>query len=109
MPPIPSAPTFEHHRLALGIGERRPRLSWKTVAEDGWAQVGYEIEVYRDGLVGATGRVQSTKSVLVPWPGKPLGSRDMAVVRGPGAVGGPRRPLCLEPSGNGGSGPFGAG
>jgi alpha-L-rhamnosidase len=77
----PSSPRFEHHREALGIGERRPRLSWKTEAEDSWAQTGYEIEVDRDGQVLVSGRVQSAESVLVPWLGDPLRSRDRAVVR----------------------------
>ncbi len=45
------------------------------------AQAGYEIELYRDGLVTTSGRVESAESVLVPWPGDPLRSRDIAVVR----------------------------
>ncbi|WP_223166753.1 glycoside hydrolase family 78 protein [Nonomuraea sp. SYSU D8015] len=69
-----TAPTFEHHRDPLGIGEPTPRLSW-TVATDlpGWRQQAYEIEL-GDGT--ATGRVESGESVLVPWPGAPLGSRE---------------------------------
>jgi alpha-L-rhamnosidase len=77
----PSAPTFEHHRDALGIGESRPRLSWKTTADDDWAQAGYEVELYRNGLITTSGRVASAESVLVPWPGDPLGPRDRAIVR----------------------------
>ncbi|GAA2887996.1 hypothetical protein GCM10020220_092730 [Nonomuraea rubra] len=69
-----TAPAFEHHSEPLGIGESGPRLSW-TVTTDtpGWTQAGYEIEL-GDGT--ATGRVESAESVLVPWPGTPLGSRE---------------------------------
>ncbi|GAA2212647.1 glycoside hydrolase family 78 protein [Nonomuraea monospora] len=69
-----TAPAFEHHTDPLGIGESAPRLSW-TVTTDtaGWTQAGYEIEL-GDGT--ATGLVESAESVLVPWPGAPLGSRE---------------------------------
>ncbi len=41
-----SSVRFEHHRAALGIGERAPRLSWRAVcAPDGWQQAGYEVEI----------------------------------------------------------------
>ncbi|HEX4814245.1 MAG TPA: glycoside hydrolase family 78 protein [Nonomuraea sp.] len=68
------APTYEHHRDPLGIGEPHPRLTW-TVTTDlpGWRQRAYEIEL-SDGT--ATGPVESGESVLVPWPGAPLGSRE---------------------------------
>ena len=68
---------FEHHRAALGIGERAPRLSWRTgSAPDGWRQVAYDIEVG-----SAHYRVESPESVLVPWPAAPLSSRDRRTVR----------------------------
>ncbi|MFG1949347.1 family 78 glycoside hydrolase catalytic domain [Nonomuraea sp. NPDC048826] len=74
-----TAPTFEHHRDPVGIGEPEPRLSW-TVTTDipGWVQRAYEIE-YDDGA--GTGRVESAESVLVPWPGPALGSRERRGVR----------------------------
>ncbi|MFB4279703.1 family 78 glycoside hydrolase catalytic domain [Nonomuraea sp. MTCD27] len=69
-----STPTFEHHREPLGIGEPAPRLSWTVTADTpGWRQQAYEIEL-GDGTT--TGRVDSAESVLVPWPGAPLGSRE---------------------------------
>ena len=34
---------FEHYDRALGIGERTPRLSWKTTAAPEWQQAGYEL------------------------------------------------------------------
>ncbi|NJP94886.1 family 78 glycoside hydrolase catalytic domain [Nonomuraea sp. FMUSA5-5] len=74
-----TAPAFEHHSEPLGIGEPEPRLSW-TVTTDlpGWRQAAYEIEL-SDGT--GTGLVESAASVLVPWPGTPLGSRERRGVR----------------------------
>ncbi|GAA4055743.1 glycoside hydrolase family 78 protein [Actinomadura miaoliensis] len=72
-------PTFEHHRDPLGIGESAPRLSWTvTSGIAGWHQRAYEIQL-SDG--GSTGRVESADSVLVPWPGMALGSRERRGVR----------------------------
>ena len=62
---------FEHHRDALGIGESSPRVSWKTVADPGWRQHGYELEVTTGGGIRSSGRVESPDSVLVPWPDEP--------------------------------------
>ncbi|MBO3746141.1 glycoside hydrolase family 78 protein [Streptosporangiaceae bacterium NEAU-GS5] len=62
--------TFEHHRHPLGIGEDSPRLSWIVPTS---SQRSYEIEL-SDGT--STGRVESAESVLVPWPGRPLASRE---------------------------------
>ncbi|TMR11521.1 alpha-L-rhamnosidase [Nonomuraea turkmeniaca] len=68
------APTFEHHLHPLGIGEPAPRLSWAVTADlPGWRQQAYEIEL-SDGTT--TGRVESGESLLVPWPGAELGSRE---------------------------------
>lgn len=69
---------FEHHRHALGIGDARPRLSWITTdAPDGWSQAAYEVE-QRDG---ASIRVESGESVLVPWPFDALRSRERREIR----------------------------
>ncbi len=68
----------EHRTDALGIGHRTPRLSWRTVTEQpSWAQTAYEIEI--DGE--AQGRVEHDDSVLVPWPARPLESRQQIRVR----------------------------
>src|SRR6185437_4279288 len=61
---------FEHHRVPLGVGESRPRLSWTTRYDDkSWLQTAYEIEIStcadEPGLVA---RVDSANSVLVTWP-----------------------------------------
>ncbi|MEU1851279.1 family 78 glycoside hydrolase catalytic domain [Streptomyces sp. NPDC019990] len=74
-----TAPVFEHHREPLGIGEPRPRLSWRTeTGVPGWRQSAYEIALVdaAGAVVGGTaGPVRSDASVLVPWPGPDLPSR----------------------------------
>jgi alpha-L-rhamnosidase len=77
---VPSPPRFEHHREALGIGEPAPRISWKTVADPGWRQTAYELRITRRGGTRHAGRVTSPDSVLVPWPDRPLASREAATV-----------------------------
>jgi alpha-L-rhamnosidase len=68
----------------MGIGEPAPRLSW-TVTTDrpGWLQRAYEIEISDETgtVLTATGVVESDRSVLVPWPGAELGSRQRRGVR----------------------------
>lgn len=76
-----SPPTFEHLPGALGIGEPAPRVSWKTVAPAGWTPAAYELETVRGGVVATSGRISSADSVLVPWPGAPLTSRERVEVR----------------------------
>ncbi|WP_433696626.1 family 78 glycoside hydrolase catalytic domain [Nocardiopsis sp. CA-288880] len=81
--PVPEAPTAEHHRTALGIGEPRPRLSWTVRrAAPGWRQEAYEIEVRGNGgRTRRSGRLAGAESVLVPWPDAPLASRERRSVR----------------------------
>ncbi|MHA7191901.1 family 78 glycoside hydrolase catalytic domain [Arthrobacter sp. MDT2-16] len=81
MPNIVSPVSFEHHREPLGIGERRPRLSWKTTAEPGWTQHRYEVEVTRSSGEASSLVVTSPDSVLVPWPMEDLASRTSVAVR----------------------------
>jgi alpha-L-rhamnosidase len=76
-----SAPRFEHHREAIGIGEPSPRLSWKTTAPAGWRQAAWEAEIRTGDAAAYTGRIDSADSVLVPWPVDPLVSRQAATVR----------------------------
>ncbi|KAI1660617.1 glycoside hydrolase family 78 protein [Daldinia decipiens] len=80
--------SFEHHRVALGIGEASPRISWRFdgLAAD-WRQGGYSIELSRHGQ-NQTGLPQielfhhnSSDSVLVPWPTVSLASAESATVR----------------------------
>jgi alpha-L-rhamnosidase len=75
--------TVEHYREPIGIGDRRPRLSW-VISTDltGWRQSAYELEIEPEaGPVFSSGRVESAESVLVPWPAPELASRDRRSVR----------------------------
>ncbi|NUP41070.1 MAG: family 78 glycoside hydrolase catalytic domain, partial [Streptomyces sp.] len=79
-----TAPVLEHHREPLGIGESRPRLSWRTETDTpDWRQRAYRVEITGpDGTVLTdTGRVEGADSVLVDWPGEPLASRSRFGVR----------------------------
>src|SRR5207249_2242149 len=70
---------FEHHREPLGIGESRPRLSWKVTTDvPNWLQAGYELQLLdqQGDLAWSSGRVVSAESVLVPWEAPELRSRD---------------------------------
>ncbi|WP_030450548.1 glycoside hydrolase family 78 protein [Herbidospora cretacea] len=70
--------TFEHHREPFGIGEAAPRLSWVVRTDlPGWLQRAYDVELGD----GTAARVVSGESVLVPWPGRPLRSRERVAVR----------------------------
>lgn len=78
---------FEHHENArLGIGEPRPRLSWQLgQTPEGFVQKAARMEV----TLGVPGAVHETSvhllegetQVLVPWPARPLFSRERATVR----------------------------
>lgn len=76
----------EHHTIALGIGESRPRISWRATGwGEGENQHAYEIEVLREqGGVARrmrSGPVASAASSLVPWPLMPLASRERVELR----------------------------
>jgi alpha-L-rhamnosidase len=76
-----SAPTVEHHREPLGIGEPAPRLSWVVLqAPDGWRQSGYRVDVRRAGQ-RRSAEVMGDGQSLVAWPFDPLRSRERAEVR----------------------------
>lgn len=74
---------FEHHITALGIGESEPRISWRF---DGdvvdWEQSAYDLEIQRPGDdVPNLFSVNSSDSILVPWPDNPLESGEEATIR----------------------------
>ncbi|WP_020014977.1 family 78 glycoside hydrolase catalytic domain [Promicromonospora sukumoe] len=98
---VVEAPRVEHHREPLGIGERTPRLSWRVLsAPEAWRQTAYRVDVERDGTT-TSHEVQGQDQVLVAWPGRPLRSRDVAVVRvavrgADGAWSDPSAPTTLE-------------
>lgn len=65
----------------IGLGTGTPRLSWFVpVADAGYAQSAYEVEVTRGEAVEVY-RVESNDQVLVPWPAPELESRESAAVR----------------------------
>jgi alpha-L-rhamnosidase len=74
-----TAPRAEQHTEPLGIGERAPRLSWqiRTDAPD-FRQSAYQIQLNGSWVSDV---VESPDSVLVPWTGRPLGSRESVDVR----------------------------
>ncbi|MBI5284158.1 MAG: family 78 glycoside hydrolase catalytic domain, partial [Chloroflexi bacterium] len=75
---------FERQADAFGIGTPVPRLSWMTETAAGdWRQAAYEIEVRTgDGAaLWSSGRVDSDRSVFVPWSGPPLRSRQRCTAR----------------------------
>ncbi|KAI1313196.1 glycoside hydrolase family 78 protein [Xylaria venustula] len=72
---------FEHHRVALGIGEASPRISWQFEGHaTNWSQSGYSIEVSRQGT-SEVYDFTSSESVLVDWPTVALSSAESAIVR----------------------------
>lgn len=75
---------FEHLREALGIGISQPRLSWivQTNQPD-WEQAAYEMESFSPSgeKLEQSGKINSSNSVLVPWPFSPLTSRQRVGVR----------------------------
>src|SRR5215210_5531888 len=81
----PTAVRFEHRepgRPALGIGTATPRLSWYLPdADPDFAPAGYQVEVTREGQQPEVEDVGSADQVLVPWPLRPLASRERASVR----------------------------
>ncbi|KAF7554289.1 hypothetical protein G7Z17_g3002 [Cylindrodendrum hubeiense] len=75
---------FEHHRDAIGIGESKPRISWRFSTSDlkDWVQESYEIEITGPNASSPeVYSVTSSESVLVPWPSLPLQSGASATVR----------------------------
>lgn len=77
---------FEHHKIALGIGEASPRISWSFEGQppeiQNWTQSSYTLEISRNGLTEPeVFVVDSSESSLVPWPAEPLGSGESAQVR----------------------------
>lgn len=80
---------FEHHASGFGVGHTRPRISWRfsdgSADSKGWEQESYEIQIGRQGQDKVETidnyHVHSSDSVLVPWPGQGLQSREAAWVK----------------------------
>jgi alpha-L-rhamnosidase len=73
--------TFEHSSDGRGLGTACPRISWR-LPDGSPDQDAYELEIQGDGgTTTITGRMASPGRSLVPWPGKPMRSRERARVR----------------------------
>jgi alpha-L-rhamnosidase len=73
--------TFERSPDGLGLGTACPRISWR-LPDGSPDQDGYELEIQGDGGPAVTtGRVAAPDRSLVPWPRRPLRSRERARVR----------------------------
>lgn len=75
--------SFEHHYPPFGIAETKPRISWKFEGDAiNWEQTAYDVEITRgpDGIPNIFS-INSSDSILVPWPDVALGSAEPATVR----------------------------
>lgn len=77
---------FDHHPDTdpLGTGTAEPRLSWSFAGEaKNWKQTSYELKISKPGQPEAEHiRIEETdKSLFIPWPSKPLKSRETATIR----------------------------
>ncbi|KAH7014096.1 alfa-L-rhamnosidase [Microdochium trichocladiopsis] len=85
--PTITRPVFEQHHSGLGVDCSQPRISWQFEADEGtapgWTQTGYEVEVTfcSSSNDAHTYSITSDQSVLVPWPARPLQSRESATIR----------------------------
>ncbi|KAL2833486.1 bacterial alpha-L-rhamnosidase-domain-containing protein [Aspergillus pseudoustus] len=81
-----TAPSFEQHPTGFGVGVPSPRLSWRYISSPAtttsWEQTAYDVEIFHySGSARELYHVSGEDSVLVPWPSKPLQSRQRARVR----------------------------
>ncbi|WP_433961773.1 family 78 glycoside hydrolase catalytic domain [Deinococcus sonorensis] len=94
----------EHHPHPFGITTPCPRLSWRTeTGLPAWQQRAYQIQQFNAAgeLVGDTGRIESSESVVRPWPFEPLQSREHCRVQvqvwgNAGPLSGFSEPLVIE-------------
>ncbi|KKK21520.1 hypothetical protein P175DRAFT_0433833 [Aspergillus ochraceoroseus IBT 24754] len=79
-------PSFEQHPTGFGIEVAAPRISWRFLSSpsttQNWEQSAYDVElIHLPGSKVETYHISSGNSVLVPWPSRPLLSRERARVR----------------------------
>jgi alpha-L-rhamnosidase len=76
-------PTIEHHEPGrLGIGESRPRLSWRVEdAASGYRQAGARVAITVDDGESEVFDLKGAEQILAPWPASPLASRTRFSVR----------------------------
>lgn len=73
--------TFEHHRVAFGIGETQPRISWRFGGNTtDWKQSRCNLEIFRRGLTRQYS-IESDQSLYNTWPDQPLEVAESAAVR----------------------------
>lgn len=73
--------SFEHHRDPLGIGEPKPRISWRFSGNAAnWEQGSYDLQITRGGRQSTYSNA-SSESLFIPWPEDALGSAEQAHVR----------------------------
>ncbi|KAL3459560.1 bacterial alpha-L-rhamnosidase-domain-containing protein [Aspergillus heterothallicus] len=75
--------TAEHHHDGFGLFTSTPRLSWRfnPTTVRNWEQASYDIIISRPGKDEESYHVESSSSVLVPWPSSPLASRERASIK----------------------------
>jgi len=89
--------SFEHYREAIGIGESKPRISWRFNGDaKSWLQNSYDLGIKRCNKPEEIYHIESQDSVLVPWPGLPLLSGEIAQVR-VRAIGGSEKEAITTP------------
>lgn len=72
--------SFDHYEPGAAVGTATPRLSWRFGGDaSNWKQASYEVKITRPSGAN-TFKVSSDESVLVPWPDRPLASRERATV-----------------------------
>lgn len=79
--------TFQHHWSGLGIGTGSPTISWRFDSQSSsdchdWTQDAYDVQISPNASEeGEIHHIQSSASIHVPWPTKPLRSRERTHVR----------------------------
>jgi alpha-L-rhamnosidase len=71
---------FERSPDGLGVGQARPRISWHLPAGSA-DQTGYQLEAARGNVIETSDPIPSHERHLVPWPWRPLASRERVQVR----------------------------
>ncbi|KAH6647753.1 alfa-L-rhamnosidase [Truncatella angustata] len=77
---------FEQHHDGFGVNTSTPRISWSFADVDAssrnWQQEAYELYILVDGDGSAhQTEIAGEGSLLVPWPARPLKSRESASVQ----------------------------
>ncbi|KAI8221082.1 hypothetical protein K4K54_008068 [Colletotrichum sp. SAR 10_86] len=75
---------FEHAAGGIGVPSPTPRISWRVTSDPlpkNWKQTSYDVEITRSGKQPEFFHVESSSSVLVPWPDHPLASAATAIIR----------------------------